>query len=71
VEHIPSEVVAVAESGIGGDADVRLLADLGYQAVLVGESLIRASDRRGAVRALTGHRVGGRAGASRAAATER
>jgi indole-3-glycerol phosphate synthase len=61
VERIPPAVVAVAESGIGGSEDVVQLAQAGYQAVLVGESLIRAQDRRGAVRALTGHRVGDRA----------
>jgi indole-3-glycerol phosphate synthase len=66
VEKIPSEVVAVAESGIGGEDDVARLAEVGYQAVLVGESLIRAPDRAAAVRALTGHRVGSRSGASRA-----
>ena len=58
--HIPSEVVAVAESGIGGPEDVRRLADVGYQAVLVGESLLRAVDRAAAVRALAGHSVGTR-----------
>jgi indole-3-glycerol phosphate synthase len=61
VQQIPPEVVAVAESGIQGEDDVRRLADAGYQAVLVGESLIRAPDRRAALRALTGHRVGARA----------
>jgi len=76
VEKIPSEVVAVAESGIRGEDDVRLLAEVGYQGVLVGESLVRAPDRRAAVRALTGQRVGARAGArpagaARAKATER
>ena len=36
---MPPEVVAVAESGIRGADDVRRLADAGYQAVLVGETL--------------------------------
>ncbi|HEY5026747.1 MAG TPA: indole-3-glycerol phosphate synthase TrpC [Acidimicrobiales bacterium] len=62
VGQIPPEVVAVAESGIRGRDDVRVLGDVGYQAVLVGESLIRAPDRGAAVRALTGHRVGQRSG---------
>jgi len=62
VELIPPEVVAVAESGIRDGDDVARLADVGYQAVLVGESLVRAPDRRSAVRALSGHRVGVRAG---------
>jgi len=64
VAEIPPEVVAVAESGIGGAADVDALARAGYQAVLVGESLVRAPDRRAAVAALTGYRVGARTAAA-------
>jgi indole-3-glycerol phosphate synthase len=60
VGRIPPEVVAVAESAIGGAADAERLAAAGYQAVLVGESLVRAPDRRAAVAALTGHRIGAR-----------
>jgi indole-3-glycerol phosphate synthase len=71
VALIPADVVAVAESGIRDDGDVRALAAAGYQAVLVGESLVRAPDRQAALRALTGHRVGGRAGAPQAEASER
>jgi indole-3-glycerol phosphate synthase len=55
---IPDDVVAVAESGIGGAGDARRLADAGFRAVLVGEALVRAGDRRGAVAALAGHPVG-------------
>jgi indole-3-glycerol phosphate synthase len=51
---IPSAVVAVAESGIRGGDDVARLADSGYRAVLVGETLVRAGDRRAAVAALLG-----------------
>ena len=40
--RIPAEVVAVAESGIRDADDAGRLADAGYQAVLVGESLVRA-----------------------------
>jgi len=58
--RIPPEVVAVAESGITGPDDARRLAGVGYQAVLVGESLVRAADRRAAVRDLTGQRIGAR-----------
>jgi len=57
---IPPEVVAVAESGIGGADQARQLAAAGYQAVLVGESLLRSKDREQAVSALTGHEVGHR-----------
>jgi indole-3-glycerol phosphate synthase len=49
---IPEGVVALAESGIEGPADVARLADAGYDAVLVGEALMRAPDKAGAVAAL-------------------
>ncbi len=42
----PAGVVAVAESGIRDAADVERLADAGYDAVLVGETLVRSADRR-------------------------
>jgi indole-3-glycerol phosphate synthase len=54
---IPAGVVAVAESGIRGVADAERLAEAGYDAILVGETLIRAGDRAGSLRGLTGHRV--------------
>jgi indole-3-glycerol phosphate synthase len=57
---IPPGVVAVAESGIRGAADARRLAAAGFDAVLVGESAVRAADRAGAVAALAGHPVGER-----------
>jgi indole-3-glycerol phosphate synthase len=53
---IPSEVVAVAESGIRDADDVASLAGAGFQAVLVGETLVRSGDRRGAVSGLLGNR---------------
>jgi indole-3-glycerol phosphate synthase len=60
---IPAAVVAVAESGIRDGGDARRLAEAGYQAVLVGETLMRAGDRREALAALTGHPVRARVGA--------
>ncbi len=51
---IPSDVVAVAESGIRDADEVALLTGAGYRAVLVGETLIRSSSRRAAVGALLG-----------------
>jgi indole-3-glycerol phosphate synthase len=62
---VPEDVVAVAESGIGGPDDAARLAAAGYQAVLVGESLVRSGDRAAAVAALSGHPVGRRAGVAR------
>ncbi len=53
--RIPSDVVAVAESGIRDGEDCRRLADAGYTAVLVGETLVRAPDRAAALRALIGY----------------
>jgi indole-3-glycerol phosphate synthase len=47
--RFPSDVVAVAESGVRGADDARVLADLGYSAVLVGETLVRAADPVNAV----------------------
>jgi indole-3-glycerol phosphate synthase len=49
---IPAGVLAVAESGIRGRDDASRLAAAGYHAVLVGESLVTAADRAGAVAAL-------------------
>ena len=58
--RIPNGVVAVAESGIRGEADARRLAEAGYDAILVGETLVRAGDRPAQLRALVGHPVGTR-----------
>jgi indole-3-glycerol phosphate synthase len=58
--RIPADVVAVAESGIRDAADAERLADAGFDAILVGESLIRAADRAAALRRLVGHPVAAR-----------
>ena len=50
----PAACVLVAESGIGSRADVERLAAAGVDAVLVGESLMRAPDPGAAARALVG-----------------
>ncbi len=41
---IPADVVAVAESGVRDADDARRLADAGYDAVLIGETLVTAAD---------------------------
>jgi indole-3-glycerol phosphate synthase len=51
-EHIPGDVVGVAESGIHSSADVKQLRAAGYQAFLVGEHLMKSGDPAGALRAL-------------------
>jgi indole-3-glycerol phosphate synthase len=55
--RIPRGVVAVAESGIRDADDARRLAEAGYDAVLVGETLVRAEDRSATLRTLVGHPV--------------
>lgn len=50
----PPGVVSVAESGIRGADDAARLAAAGYDAVLVGETLVRSGDRRAAVAELVG-----------------
>jgi indole-3-glycerol phosphate synthase len=49
---LPETVVRVAESGIRGPDDAARLADAGFDAVLVGESLVTADDPAAAVTAL-------------------
>jgi indole-3-glycerol phosphate synthase len=49
---LPDTVVRVAESGIRGGDDVRRLSAAGFDAILVGEALVRAGDPAGAVRRL-------------------
>ena len=48
----PTDAVIVAESGVFGASDVKRLHDAGAHAVLVGEGLITAPDRAGAIQAL-------------------
>ena len=49
---IPPTVVRVAESGVRDAHDARRLRDAGYDAVLVGESIVTAGDPAAAVRDL-------------------
>jgi indole-3-glycerol phosphate synthase len=55
-ESFPEGIVGVAESGIRGADDAARLADAGYHAVLVGETLVRSADRQASVQALVGAR---------------
>jgi indole-3-glycerol phosphate synthase len=51
---LPAEALKVAESGIRDALDVALLADSGFDALLIGESLLLAADPAAALRALLG-----------------
>ena len=53
-EQVPPDILFVAESGIRTAADVAALRDQGVNAVLVGEQLMRATDKREALRELRG-----------------
>lgn len=54
---IPAGVVKVAESGVESAADVDALASSGFDAVLVGEALLRSRDRQAALAGLVGGTV--------------
>lgn len=51
---IPDHAVKVAESGVRHAADARMLEAAGYDAVLVGETLVTSGDPAGAIRDLIG-----------------
>lgn len=51
-QAIPASVVRVAESGVRGPADATALRSAGYDAVLVGETLVTSADPAAAVASL-------------------
>jgi indole-3-glycerol phosphate synthase len=53
-ERVPADAVAIAESAIRSVDDARRMADAGFDAVLVGEMLVRAADPTATVRGLAG-----------------
>jgi indole-3-glycerol phosphate synthase len=55
--RIPGDVGAVAESAIRAPDDARRMADVGYDAVLVGEALVRSDDPAALVRAMSRYPV--------------
>jgi indole-3-glycerol phosphate synthase len=60
--RLPAAVVAVAESAVRSPADAAAMADAGFDAVLVGEALVRADDPTSLVRALGAAPVNPRSG---------
>jgi indole-3-glycerol phosphate synthase len=52
LRRVPSDRIAVAESGLATAADVRRVVDAGARAVLIGEALMRADDPAAALREL-------------------
>jgi len=53
IDVLPKECLAVCESGLSAVVDVERAAQLGFDAVLVGEAFVVASDPRATVRAFT------------------
>ena len=51
---IPGDVLFVSESGVRDAEDVEKLREIGVDAVLVGEALMRAKDKRQMLRQLKG-----------------
>lgn len=53
-ELIPADVLYVSESGVQSADDIRLLRDIGADAVLIGETLMRAPDKAAKLAELRG-----------------
>lgn len=53
-QMIPPEVLFVSESGVGSAEDVSSLRGIGADAVLIGETLMRAADKKAKLRELKG-----------------
>lgn len=53
-ELVPPGVLFVSESGVTGAEDTEKLREIGADAVLVGEALMRASDKKAKIRELRG-----------------
>ena len=54
-ERIPEQVLFVSESGVSRPEDVKRLAEVGADAVLVGEALMRAADKKQMLSNLRGY----------------
>ena len=53
-ELVPPEIIFVSESGVQSAADVKKIRELGADAVLIGEVLIRAADKKSKLAELRG-----------------
>ena len=53
-QMIPPEILFVSESGVGSAEDVSSLRGIGADAVLIGETLMRAADKKAKLRGLKG-----------------
>lgn len=53
-ELIPENILFVSESGVNGPEDIRILREAGADAVLIGETLMRAADKSAKLAELKG-----------------
>lgn len=53
-EMVPSDILFVAESGVKTAEDIETLREIGVDAVLIGETLMRATDKKAKLRELRG-----------------
>ena len=53
-ELVPDSVVFVSESGVRTAKDIKKLREIGADAVLIGETLMRAEDKKAKLRELKG-----------------
>ena len=51
---VPDDIIFVSESGVKTAEDIRILRDNGVNAVLIGETLMRAENKREKLRELKG-----------------
>ena len=51
---VPKDIIFVAESGVKSADDIRMLKESGVDAVLIGETLMRAEDKKAALAKLRG-----------------
>lgn len=52
---VPPEIIFVSESGLSQPQDIDKLRDIGADAALIGESIMRSKDKKAAIRQLKGH----------------
>jgi len=50
IQHIPKEIIKIAESGMQSPKDVARYLEAGYDAVLVGEALVQSADPVGFIK---------------------
>ena len=51
---VPEDILFVAESGVKTRADIEALQEIGVDAVLIGEALMKASDKKAKLQELRG-----------------